>query len=67
MYRNTSTIFRLVEALKDCHYIRSQAEFVTQDQLRRIYEYLDDVAIDLFFRNFGRICRISLYKGSLGN
>ena len=51
MYRNTSTIFRLVEALKDCHYIRSQAEFVTKDQLRRIYEYLDDVAIDLFFQN----------------
>lgn len=51
MYRNTSTIFRLVEALKDCHYIRNQAEFVTKDQLRRIYEYLDDVAIDLFFQN----------------
>lgn len=51
MYRNSSTVFRLIEALKDCHYIRSQAEFVTKDQLRRIYEYLDDVAIDLFFQN----------------
>ena len=49
MYRNTSTIFRLVEVLKDCHFIRSQAEFVTKDQLHRIYEYLDDVTIDLFF------------------
>ena len=51
MYRNTSTIYRLVEALNDCHYIRNQSELVTKDQLHRVYEYLDDVAIDLFFQN----------------
>lgn len=45
MYRNTSTIYRLVEALNDCHYIRNQSELVTKDQLHRVYEYLDELLL----------------------
>lgn len=51
MLRDTSTLYELCLDLKEHKYINHDSEeILTESQNKRIYQYLDDLTIDLFFR-----------------